>query len=304
MPVVNPRPDAFQVMDFGAAMRAGQDIQRNRMRNEAEGLSLEETRRQLENRKKAADIRSHFDKMPEQIDALDKAGLFEQADKLRETYIQARKSEVELIDAMRDGITKDNYEDLRQQMIRSGAITPELWPANYSESWWREKAKDQRSTLTKLTRKWAQGGSILSQDLVTRDGEIVWSGTPYDEYADPNEGGGGKPRKITTADENALARWAERMHGGLHDPATGELTALDPTKAPKVQALQARAMRYYTSGAADSLSDAMSRASRDFGIVVEDPADQSTYNPLGLPGRGRPGSGYEGDTPGNVMRRR
>jgi hypothetical protein len=270
-------------MDYGAAVKSGQDIQYNRLRNEALGMEVQEAEDMLRNRTRANEIRQQFRGLPDQIEKLEDAGMFDEADKVRDTYIKQSKAEVELIGAMRSGITEDNYDEVRGKLIRTGAITPELWPVEYSDDWFRDQQKDRAGNLTKLTRKWAEQGSIMSQDLVQQDGSIVWEGVPYADPDDTGKDGKGGAFKFTASDSNAIGKQSERLYGGFYDPTTGRISGLDRDKAQKVAQVQAEAERLY-SQAEGSITHAiaLAQAARKFSIKIEDAEDSSTYDPLNL----------------------
>lgn len=289
MGIVNPNGNQFQVMDYGAAVKSGQDIQYNRLRNEALGMEVQEAEDMLRNRTKANEIRKQFNDMPDQIEELEAAGLFDEADKLRDSYITSRKAEADMIEAIRPGITADNYDEVRGKLIRTGAITPELWPVEYSDDWFRDQQKDRAGNLTKLTRKWAEQGSIMSQDLVQQDGSIMWEGVPYENPDDMPKDGKGSAFKFTASDSNAIGKQSERLYGGFYDPQTGQISGLDRDKAQKVANVQAYAETLYQRAEGGiTHAVALAQAARKFGISVQDAEDKSTYDPLNL--GTRPGS--------------
>ena len=283
MGIVNPNGNQFQVMDYGAAVKSGQDIQYNRLRNEALGMEVQEAEDMLRNRTKANEIRKQFNDMPDQIEELEAAGLFDEADKLRDSYITSRKAEADMIEAIRPGITADNYDEVRGKLIRTGAITRELWPVEYSDKWFRDQVKDARGNLTKFTRRWAEQGAIMSQDLVQQDGSIMWEGVPYENPDDMPKDGKGSGFKFTASDSNAIGKQSERLYGGFYDPTTGRISGLDRDKAQKVAQVQAEAERLY-SQAEGSITHAiaLAQAARKFSIKIEDAEDSSTYDPLNL----------------------
>lgn len=284
MAVVNPPGvNQFRIMNYGQAVQAGQQIEYNRVRNEAAGMELGEAQDMLRNRKKAQEIRAHFDKMPDQIAELERNKMFDEADKLRDTYIKARKSEVDIIEAMRTGITSDNYKDVRQQMIQSGAITPELWPVEYSDTWFRKERDGKASSLTNFTRKSFKDGAIMSQDIMQRGGNIEWQGEWYhnpDDEPKP-EKGTGKEFEFNASDSNAIGGMSVRLHGGTWDPTTGQIRGLDRNLTEKVAAVQAEAERIYaTNKGTIPHAVAFAQAARKFGYNLEDKEDTAATDPL------------------------
>ena len=285
MPVFNPDVSTFKIANIGEAVQAGQQIQYNRLKNEAIGMDVQEAKDMLANRKKAADIRARYDGLPAQVEALEKAGMTDQADELRNQYIKTRMSEVDVIQAMRPGISKENYDQIRQDFLQAGAIEPKMWPLEYSDKWFEKEAKDKRGALSKLTRKWAGDGAVMSQDIVQGDGEILWQGAAYQDPNDQPDGAEGVGAKFSfkSSDSNAIGRQAERLFGGTFDPKTGQLVGLDRAKAAKVAEIQAEAERVYAEGRGEiTHATAFARAARKFGIRVRDMEDKSTSDPLGL----------------------
>lgn len=289
MGIVNPNASQFQIMDYGAAVQKGQNIQYNRLRNEALGMEVQEAEDMLRNRAKANEIRKQFNDMPDQIEELERSGLFDEADKLRDSYIKSKKAEADMIGSLRPGITAENYDEVRGKLIRSGAITPELWPVEYSDKWFREQQKNAQGNLTKLTRKWAEQGAIMSQDIVQQDGSILWEGEPYADPDDTAKDGKGAAFKFDASDSNAIGKQSERLYGGFYDPQTGQISGLDRDKAQKVANVQAYAETLYQRAEGGiTHAVALAQAARKFGISVQDPEDKSTYDPLNL--GTRPGS--------------
>ena len=282
MPVFNPDPSAFKIANFGEAAQAGQQISYNRLKNEAIGMDVQEAKDMLANRKKSQEIRSHYDTLPAQIEALEKAKMFEQADKLRNDYITTRKTEVDMIDVLRPGIDKDNYAQIRQDLLQAGAIEPAMWPVEYSDEWFKKRAKDKRGNLTKLTRKWAEEGATLSQDLVQGDGEILWEGAAYQD-PDDLPGGGDKEWSFKSSDSRDLGIQSERLYGGTWDPVSKSIVGLDKEKAAKVAEVHSLSAKIYAEAEGKLPHPvAFAQAARRLGIPIPDPDDKATSDPLGL----------------------
>ena len=283
MGIVNPNPSQFRFMDYGQAVKAGQDIKYGRLRNEALGMEVEETQNMLANRKKAQEVRQQTEGMPNQIDALEEMGLFDEADKMRDTYIKSVSANANMIDDLATKLTPDNYDNIREQLIKSGAIMSEMWPETYDPKWARDQAKTTRGNLSRLTRRWAQEGAIMSQDIVQQDGEILWEGEAYQDPKDQEKDGTGADFKFTASDSNAIGKQSERLYGGFYDPATGQMSGLDPEQAAKVAQVQEEAERLYSQAqGAMTHAIALAQAARKMGINVGSLEDDSIGDPLGL----------------------
>lgn len=281
MPVFNPNPNMFQQLDYGAAVQSGQQIKYNRLRNEALGREEKKQQDMLKNRQRAAEIRSSIDGMPAQIDALENDGLFEQADKLRDTYIKTRKAEVEITEQMREGVSADNYDQVRQGMLEEGTIVPGLWPETYSDDWFRKKADTAKSALKKFTRTQFDKGAVMSQDIVSKGGDIIWEGEPYP--TDRDGGGDGDGFEFKASDTNAIARQVERAYNVTYDPVTKAFTGLDKEKTQKLMALQEEAERIYAEGGGKtSHGVAMAQAGRKLRFNIPDVRDRMVNDPAGI----------------------
>ena len=284
-------PNMFQQLDVGRAVQTGQRIQYNRLQNQSLQDDATERADMLQNRKKAQEIRTMYDKMPDQISALESEGMFDQADKLRENYITTRKSAIDLIEGTREYIDADNYKDFRQDLLTAGAITPELMPVEYSDDWFRKQSEERKRSLQKFTVESFENGAVMQQDYITENGQIRWDMTgeavplAEREKAKGKDGEKGKGKSFTfkAADTNAIGKQVERIFGGFYDPQTGQLKGLDPTEAARVQAVQEEAERIYSENAGYlPHSVAVARAARKLRISVEDYRNKEATNPLNL----------------------
>lgn len=283
MGIVNPNPSQFRFLDYGAAVKAGTDIKYGRLRNESLGMEIEETQNMLANRKKAQEVREQTEGMPNQIAALEEMGLFDEADKMRDTYIKSVSANAKMIDDVANKLTPENYDGIREKLIKSGAIMSEMWPETYDPKWARDQANQTRGNLSKLTRRWAEEGAIMSQDIVSQDGEVLWEGQPYADPDDLPKDGTGKGFKFTASDSNAIGKQSERLYGGFYDPATGQMSGLDPAQAAKVAQVQEEAERLYSEAqGAMTHAIALAQAARKMGINIQSTQVNEATDPAGI----------------------
>jgi hypothetical protein len=291
MGIVNPNPSQFRFLDYGKAAARGEQIQYGRLRNEALGMEVNEATDMLANRKKALEIRQQTEGLPNEIAALEAVGLLDEADKLRDTYIKTVTANADMIDAVATKLTAANYDGIREDMIKSGAIMGEMWPEEFDPNWARDQAKATRANLQRHVEKWEDDGVVMSQDIFSRGGVVDESmgGQPYSLDSDQRGAakGGDNWKGWTATDSNAIGKQSERLYGGFYDPATGRMTGLDPTKAAKVQSVQDEAEQIYTRArnAGDpsmTHARAVAQAARKAGIKIEDVEDEHATNPLNL----------------------
>ena len=283
------RASDFQTLDYGNAVLKGQQIRYNRMRNQALGAEQEAAEERRRKQAQAAEIRQQLETMPEAIDELERQGLYDQADELRNNYLKQVKGGVEVARMLAAGLNEDNYGQVRHDMIQAGAITGDLWPEEYSEDWWAKQVADKKRTLTQHTVRWEKGGATVAQDLLASDGDIFWRGTPYESASDRNarEGRTGAQFTFKASDSNAIGSQATRLFGGVYNPSTGQFSGLDPTKTRQVQAVQSAAEELYAAGQGRlTHAQAVREAARRLRITIEDPNDTLATDPAGILPRG------------------
>ena len=165
----------FDTLNYGAAVQSGQTITENRIRNQMLGVAQQEQQNVIRNRDKAAQIRRSHEGTPAQIDALEDAGLFDQADKLKDSYLKQQDLLIKIIKGQRDGINKDNYYVWREQIIQSGYADYWMLPEEYSDDWF---AKEETAAQMKFDKYSVRSGDRV-QDFVTKGGKIVFRGKDY-----------------------------------------------------------------------------------------------------------------------------
>ncbi len=291
MGIVNPNPSQFRFLDYGKAAAAGERIEYGRLRNEALGMEVDEATDMLANRKKAQEIRSQTEGLPNEIEALDAVGLHDEADKLRDTYIKTVTANADMIDAVASKLTAANYDGIREDMIKSGAIMGSMWPDKFDPQWARDQASSTRANLQRHVEKWEEEGVVMSQDIFSRGGIVdeTMGGQPYALDNDQRGAakGGDNWKGWSATDSNAIGKQSERLYGGFYDPVSGQMQGLDPTKAAKVQSVQDEAEQIYTRARNNGDTNmtharAVAQAARKQGVKIDDIEDDNATNPLNL----------------------
>lgn len=289
------RTPQFQTFDYGNAMMKGENIKSARLKNRAMSNELAQSENVIKRREEASRIRQQIESMPAAIDELDSRGYYDEADKLRANYLGQVKNGFNVAQTMAKGLNAENYSQVRQDMIQSGAITGDMWPVEYSKDWWANSLAEKKAKIQTHTRRWAENGRTMTQDFIDRDGTIFWEGNPYESGTDKNartkaeNPDGGKGFEYKAADDNAIGKQATRLFGGVYDPATGQFSGLDPQKAQKAQAVHSAASRLFAAGERRiTHAQAVAEASRRLGIVIEDPDDRATIDPAGIRAPGVP----------------
>lgn len=290
------RASDIRVLDYGNAVQAGQRIKYNRLRNQALTQDQQERDDQIRRREQMRKIRQQTESMPAAIEDLEAQGLFREADALRDSYLQQQLSGLKVARTLAAGLNADNYDQVRADLIQSGAISGDMWPTEYSADWWANKVAKQKGELETITRRWQdENGYTVSQDLLVQDGSVMWTGTAFEDAADRRARtaaeqadreaarGPGGDFKFKASDSNAIGRQAVQLYGGYFDPVTQKFSGLDPDKAAKVQAAHARAEEIYIENRGRiGHGQAMALAGRELGIPIKNPADRSTYDPAGI----------------------
>lgn len=270
MAVNFPRFDTF---DYGRAIQTGQQIKYNRMRNQVLGSEMKEQENILANRAKAQQIREQFEGMPDQISELESRGLFDEADKLRNSYIDSKFNEVKVLDTMRFAINEDNYKQFRSDLLKAGAVTPEMMPTEYSDDWFRKELKKSKGNLQQLTRQWGAEGSVFEQDYIAQDGEIIWAGEPFESAAakKAREEGTGKGFVMKAADTNSIRGAVAQLYGSMWDPQTLKYSGLNKQQEQEVAAIVAEASRIYNENKGRlPHAQAVKRAAQKMDIQIRD----------------------------------
>lgn len=271
----------YNFFNLGNAVQAGEQIKSSQLRNKILGMEVENQQDIIRNRQKAREIREQFDTMPQQIEALETAGMYDEAAKMRDSYIKAKRASVEMLTTMRDTIDADNYKQVRQDLIQAGAVEPTMMPTEYSDSWMRKLVEKEKGNLQRLTRTWSEQGATMSQDLVAQDGEILWSGTPYQKGSD---GGGGKDWKMSSGDSNAIRNATAELYGSVWDPQSKRYAGLNRDQTVQVASIAEEASRIYNANKGRlPHAEAVARAARKMNIQIQNlNKDPANKDPLGI----------------------
>jgi hypothetical protein len=292
MGVVQSQGNALQQVNFGAAVQAGQKARFNALRNQVAGLDADEAERIAKAREEYHKIVGTLDKAPERIEKLESVGLYDEADKLRTSTAAMMKGQMDLMTLERQGVDATNYKSWRETKIKAG-VPPELFPTEYSDSWFRKEIKDRQQKYQVLTRKTGTPeGGVQSQDTEYLDGVQTWQGTPYNDPDDMVNNG--KPVKADDAwqmkpsDSNSLRSAVVGSMGGTWDPISGLPKGLDKGAELNVAGIMELASRIYKEGGGSvpidtAAAQAVRQAGYDVPVYGGRPGDKNgVYDPLGL----------------------
>lgn len=278
----------FNFMNYGQAAQAGQNIKASRTANQLGTMQLEEEKRMLKNREEARRIREQMDNMPAAIEEMEGKGLFDEAQKARENYVSQKMGSVRMIQGMRDAINEDNYKQVRQDLIQSGAADPEFMPVEYSDDWFRKKLEEEKGKLETFTVRSADQGNVFAQDFIQQDGHVIWEGERYEAASDKNARSGGSGsggyKGMAASDSNSIRNGVAGLYGGMWDPVTQKYIGIDRGVEKKIAGISAEAARIYDANKGRVPHDqAVMRAAQKMNIEIPDlQNDPQNEDPLGL----------------------
>ncbi len=272
-------------------MRDKEATKYGRLRNEALGMDVEAAQDMIANRERANKIRAEFARTEDQVDELQAAGMYDEADRLAGNYFKQKQLQLKIAKDFSEGLTAETYEEVKQGLQDEGMIDPAMWPNEYDPNWFKTQNTKNQAALSRLTRKWEEGGIIYSQDVVSRGGVVdeELTGTPY---ADPDDVATADQNRDnwtgwTATDSNTIGKQSERLHGGFYDIKTGMINGLSKTQAAEVAQVQKAAEQIYVRGrnAGDPLmthARAIEEAAIAAGIPMADIEGDYLQDPLGL----------------------
>jgi hypothetical protein len=277
----------FNYFDYGRAVQDGQQIKSNRIKNKMAGMQADEASNFIKQREEAKKIRDQVENMPAAIAEMESRGLYDEAAKARDVYINQKYNSVKLLSTLRENINGDNYDKFREDMLQSGAVEPEFLPTEYSDDWFRTQIKQEKNKLQTFTRQWSEQGNTLSQDFIADEyGNVRWEGSPYESAADrkAREGGGkGSGGGFKAADSNAIKSLvATQFYSGLWDPVTNEVRGLNKDQGKEFASLTEEASRIFNSNDGNiTHAESVARAARRMNITVPN-VEQDTRRAEGL----------------------
>jgi hypothetical protein len=237
----------FETLDYGNVLGNIEAIKGQRLRNQVLGQQAEEQQNSIAAREKAAQIRRQVEGLPAQIEALEQAGHFEQADQVRQSYVSSMTNTAQMLANLRESIDESNYKDFRSGLIQAGAIDGSMMPVEYDEGWFRKKEREARGAISKLTRRRVVNGVEEEQEIFQQDGQVLEQG-PFFETADSRRARtSGAAGGMQAADDNAI-RSAVHSSGffkGTVNPVTNEFALLDDSQTPMYLSLIDAASRLF-----------------------------------------------------------
>ena len=271
----------FGTFDFGRVVGNVESIKGQRVRNQMLGTAASEQKNVIDNREKARQVRSQHEQTPAQIEALERDGHFEEADKLRTSYITQTNAQIKMMEGLSRGLTKENWKQFRQEQIQIGAVTGSLLPVEFSQEWLNKQVTTKQNDLKVLTRKWEEDGVTMAQDVTHRGGQVLDMGKPYQPAADIKARNAGASGVWKSGDSNSLAEASAAVFGGFYDPLTRRFSGLNKEQQQQVLGLTEEGERLFReSGGQMGHRQAIAQAARNMGIEI--PRVQPNNDPLGI----------------------
>ncbi|MCF6327593.1 MAG: hypothetical protein L3J21_09925 [Devosiaceae bacterium] len=162
------------------------------------------------------------------------------------------------------------YDMFRQSMEDLGISNPGELPPSYDEALIKGLSGYAEQNIKKITKNLPGG---MAQDVIYQGNNAVETGKPYNRWTPAQRGAGsqgaGKDRGLKASDENAIARQAGNLFGGMYDPVSGRFSGLKGENAQqKVQAIIERATNLFSEGRL-TRAGAVSKAAREAGVEIE-----------------------------------
>jgi hypothetical protein len=152
-------------------------------------------------------------------------------------------------------------------MEELGIAAPGELPETYDENLIKGLAGYAEKNIQKITKN-LPGGK--AQDVLYQGGKKVEEGKPYERWTPKQRGEDkkGEGVQLKAADENAIARQAGNLFGGMYDPVSGRFSGLKGVNAEeKVQAIIERATNLFVTGGM-TRAGAVSKAAREMGVKI------------------------------------
>jgi len=153
-----------------------------------------------------------------------------------------------------------------------GVAGPGELPEEYDEELAKGLAGHATENL-KIIEQNLPGGMVQQYKQIGQ--ELTKWGEPTQRWTPKQRGkGAGAGTGMKAADENAIARQAGNLFGGMYDPVSGRFSGLKGENAEqKVQAIIERASNLFKEGAL-TRSGAVSKAAREAGVEIEKLSDK------------------------------
>jgi len=276
----------FQPFSYGNTMAQVENIKGARIRNQAGQMQIDEMQTQQANRKKRKDVLAMVEGMPQQITALKEQGLYDEANDLRTQYVNMRKNGMVIAEGMAKNLNEDNWAQARQDLIASGSIEPYEMPTKFSQEWLDNKHKKAKADYKIVTETYGTEDGPMKQDVRVVNGQRQKVGKPYpawkpsEQKSEKDKTGRGQTGGLKASDSNAIAGGTAALFGGIYDPATNQISGLDPTETKRMAAIVEEAERLFMANPEMGHRQAVSAAARKAGVEID-----SLYkpnDPLGL----------------------
>ena len=238
---------------FNYAEMVGQaeKVRGAQLANQLNAYKLDEIENQMEKRAKWEQIMQQVEDTPARIEALEDAGLVEEAYELAESHYSIRKAQLGVWEQEAAALNADTWKDFRYAKIQEGAA-PYYLPEEYDPNWMRKEKGKITNDLKTLSVKYgvkateANPGGQMAQDyIVEKRGdqmEMRPAGEPYVPTTSrkPAKSEG---QKRLSGDSGRIQSVIRARYGSIIDEITGRYSAVEQETEGKILAAQSLAER-------------------------------------------------------------
>lgn len=255
-----------------------------RIENQINAYKLEEVENQIEKRRKVDAIMQQIQDTPARIDALNRAGLVDEARELAKSHVDMQSARLGLMEKEALAINADTWKDYRYGKIRSG-VRPELLPEEYDPNWMTAQKKQVADDIETVTKKYGVPVSdqfpegVAAQDVERRTiggRTTITEGEPYRPAGATRAPKGARVDPFPSADASVIQKAVRGHFGSIFNQATQDFNTLDPETEGKIASIQRRAQNLMAKHGIGHF-EAVEVALVEFGEEVEGKPDPLKY---------------------------
>ena len=262
----------FKFFNYAQALGDVENIKGARLKNQLNVYKIDEVENKLEKRAQFEKIMGQHEDDLVRIDALEDAGLHEEARELAESWMKIEKGGLDLMEAEAKGLSADTWDQYRYEKIQRGG-PPYMFPEEYDPDWMNEKRQKSTAAITRLTQTYGTDEGPRSVDILQRGGTELERGAPYDPKEARATAKTDSGRKWTASDSNSIRNGVASHFNGTWDPTTGGFRILDPELRDKATRISSRADELMQGGTYKTHNQAINAALDEAGETVKGSKD-------------------------------